>query len=678
MKKHFLKLSASIIVSAIVLSCSNDKPGKSGSDKAIDLNNMDLSVNPGDDFYEFAVGGWSKRTSIPADQSSIWIGNETVKKREQELLTYFNDFCSKHNLKVGSIEEKLGYFYCTGIDSVKRENEGLNMLKPVFDKINNVRSYEDVQDLNSYFLTLDIPVFFYFYAATDAKNSQINIANVWQKGTCLPDLSPYFQSDSGSKKILDDYESYISRLFELTNEQSSKAKENAKVVIKIENRFAKAFDFQRDTSNKKSIEKLNELTPDFNWSQMTRKIGYPSISEMNILQEDFIKQMGNILKSFTIEEWKIYFKYNLLHNMAPYLNSGFYSAFFDFNVRKLNGVEQQKDLKGQVYSSMKYLLSSALGQIYVRKFFPEESRIKISEMIANIKSACLERIEKLEWMSTETKAEAIAKLQNMKFQIGHPDVWPDFTGLNFTNNSFVENILIFQQFNFKQNMDKIGKPVDPNEWRISVMEPMAYNTASKNEIGFCAGLLFPPEFYADSDDAVNYGAIGSIIGHEIIHFFDNEGKMYDRNGNLKNWWTADDTREYKKRTQVLVDQFNKMYVLDTIQINGAQTLDENIAELGGLAIAYEAYKKSLVGKPEPEKIDGYTDEQRFFIAYAMKDGVKIRDEALVNWVKTNSHSPDRIKINGALFNLNEFYDAFPMITKKNKLYIEKSERAVIF
>ena len=230
-------------------------------------------------------------------------------------------------------------------------------------------------------------------------------------------------------------------------------------------------------------------------------------------------------------------------------------------------------------------------------------------MIANIKSACLERIEKLEWMSTVTKAEAIAKLQNMKFQIGHPDVWPDFTGLKFKNNSFVENILIFQQFNFKQNMEKVGKKVDPYEWRISVMEPMAYNTASKNEIGFCAGLLFPPEFYEDGDDAVNYGAIGSIIGHEIIHFFDNEGKMYDRNGNLKNWWTARDSEEYKKKTQVLVDQFNKMTVLDSLHINGVQTLDENIAELGGLAIAYDAYKKSLAGKPEPEKIDGFTEEK---------------------------------------------------------------------
>jgi putative endopeptidase len=677
MKRQFLKPYVLIII-FLLQSCVNQKPAHLVNEEAIDIRNMDTSVNPGDDFYEYAIGGWRKRSSIPADKSSVWIGDETVNRRDNELISYFNDFCSRQNFEKGSIDEKLGNFYCTGIDSARREAEGMNLLKPVLDKINSAKNYEDIQLLNAYFVTLDIPVFFYFYAAPDAENSQINIANVWQKGTCLPNIGAYLKEDNESKKLLYDYSGYIYRLFELAGEESIKAQQNAQVIISLEKEFAKAKDFQRDTSNKIGIEILNRMTPDFSWTLLTSSIGYPSIQEVNILHPGFIRQIGSILKSFSIEDWKVYFKYNLLHNMAPYLNSGFSAAYFDFNVRKLSGVHQQKELKGQVYSSMKSLLSSALGQIYVRKFFPEESKIRISEMIANIKAACLERIEKLDWMSPETKSEAIAKLENMKFQIGHPDVWPDFTGLKFKNNSFVENVLIFRQFNFKQNMDKVGRQVDPYEWRISVMEPMAYNTASKNEIGFCAGLLFPPEFYEDGDDAVNYGAIGSIIGHEIIHFFDNEGKMYDRNGNLKNWWTAEDTEEYNKRTRVLVDQFNKMCVLDTLHINGTQTLDENIAELGGLAIAYDAYKKSLTGKPEPEKIDGLTDDQRFFIAYAMKDGVNIRDEALVNRVRSDSHSPDRIKINGALFNMDEFYDAFPMITENNRLYINKKERAIIF
>lgn len=674
LKKHFLL----ILVFSFLLACTNEKLSQSVSERAIDINNMDTSIHPGDDFYQYAVGGWLKNTTIPSDKSSIWIGEETVKKREDELIRYFNDFCSQQNFKEGSLEESLGNFYCTGIDSSKREAEGLNLLKPIIDKINSARTYDDIPALTGYFMTLDIPVFFYFYAAADAKNSQLNIANVWQKGTCLANIGAYLRGDNESRRILGDYSSYISKLFEAASEQPSKSKQNAELIIRMESEFAKAFDFQRDSSNKLSIESLNRMTPDFDWNVLISNAGYPSIQEINILHPGFIKQMNSVVKSFSVEEWKTYFTYNLLHNMAPFLNSAFRETYFDFNSRKLSGVQQQKDLKGQVYSTMRYMLSYPLGQIYVQKFFPAESRIKITEMITNIKAACLERIEKLDWMSAETKVEAIAKLENMKFQIGHPDVWPEFTDLKLNSSSFLENIILFSQFNFKQNMDKVGKPVDPNEWRISVMEPMAYNTASKNEIGFCAGLIFPPEFYENGDDAVNYGAIGSVIGHEIIHFFDNEGKMYDRNGNLKNWWTAKDSEEYKKKTQVLIDQFNKMTVLDSIHINGARTLDENIAELGGLSIAYQAYKRSLLGKPESENIDGFTDDQRFFIAYALKDGVKWRDEALKNWVRSDSHAPDRIKINGALFNLDEFYEAFPQITNENKLYLDKNERAIIF
>lgn len=646
--------------------------------KAIDINNMDTTINPGDDFFTYAVGGWQKKTIIPPDKSSIWIGNETVEGRKSELISYFSNSCFQKNFEAGSIQQKLSDFYCSGIDLASREAEGLKALKPFYDKIENTKTYEDIQVLNAYFQTFNIPVFFYFYAATDATNSQINIANIWQKGTCLQYLNAYLNDDDKSRKLLDDYENYISKMFELSGEQTSEAKTYARIIIEIEKQFAENHDSQNNSTNKISIEKLNQLTPDFKWTLFLENVGYPSIQEINILHPGFINELNTVLKAFSVDEWKVYFRWNLIHNMAPYLNSEFRTAFFVFNIKKFSGVEQQKTLKEQIYSSMKYLLRDAIGQVYVQKFFPKETRIKISEMISNIKSACLDRIEKLQWMSSETKLEAVLKLQNMKFQIGHPDVWPDFTDLKLNTESYAENFLNVQKFNFKQNLDKVGKPVEPYEWRISVMEPMAYNTASKNEIGFCAGLIFPPEYYQNGDDAVNYGAIGSVIGHEIIHFFDNEGKMYDRNGNMRNWWTEKDTEEFNKRTQVLVEQFNKMQVLDSFYINGKQTLDENIAELGGLAIAYDAYKKSLIGKPEPEKIDGFTGDQRFFIAYAMKDGENIREAALINWVKTNSHSPQKIKINGTLFNLDEFYDAFPMITPKNKLYINKNNRAVIF
>lgn len=666
------------IIILLIFGITNFNLSQSGLNKAIDLRNMDTTINPGDDFYAYVVGGWQKNTPVPPDKSSIWIGNETVENRKKELISYFDNLCIQKNFETGSIQQKLSNFYCSGIDSAGRESEGLKVLKPFYDKIENAGNYEDVQVLNAYFQTFNIPVFFYFYAATDAASSQVNIANIWQKGTCLPYINAYLNDDYKSVKLLEDYQNYISEMFVLSGEQSGSAKINAETIIKIEKRFADIHVSQNNSSNKISIEKLNQLTPGFNWNLFLKYVCYPSIQEINILHPGFIKELNSILKAFSVDEWKTYFRWNLIHNMAPYLNSEFRTAFFEFNVKKFTGVEQQKTLKEQVYSTMKNLLRDALGQIYVQKFFPKEARIKITEMISNIKSTCLERIEKLQWMSSETKSEAVSKLQNMKFQIGHPDVWPDFTDLNTNSESYAENFLNVQKFNFKQNMNKIQKPVDPYEWRISVMEPMAYNTASKNEIGFCAGLIFPPEYYPDGDDAVNYGAIGSIIGHEIIHFFDNEGKMYDRNGNLKNWWTAKDTEEFNLRTQVLVEHFNKMSVLDSFYVNGNQTLDENIAELGGLAIAYDAYKKSLIGKPEPEKIDNFTGYQRFFIAYAMKDGENIRDAALIEWVKTNSHSPQKIKINGTLFNMDEFYEAFPMITPKNKLYLKKDDRAVIF
>lgn len=673
-KKHF----SYILIVLFFFGYQNINLSQSNFKKAIDLNNMDISINPGDDFFAYVVGGWQKNTPIPPDKSSIWIGNETVEKRKQELINYFDNACVQNNFAEGSIQQKLSKFYCSGIDSAGREAEGIKVLKPFYDKIENTMTYEDVQILNAYFQTFNIPVFFYFYAATDPNNSQVNIANIWQKGTCLPNIEPFLNDDYKSKKLLEDYENYISVLFELSGVQPSAAKANARLIIKIEKRFAEAYDSQNNSSNKINIEKLQQLQPGFNWDLFLKNVGYTSIQEINILHPGFVKVLTNILKTFSVDEWKTYFRWNLINNMAPYLNYEFRNAFFEFNIKKFSGVEQQRTLKEQVYNAMKYLLRDALGQIYVQKFFPVETRIKISEMISNIKSACLERIEKLKWMCSETKTEAVSKLQNMKFQIGHPDVWPDFTDLIIDTESYAGNFINVQKFNFKQNLDKVGKPVDQYEWRISVMEPMAYNTAFKNEIGFCAGLIFPPEYYQNADDAVNYGAIGSVIGHEIIHFFDNEGKMYDKNGNLKNWWTAKDTEEFNKRTKVLVEQFNKMCVLDSFYVNGNQTLDENIAELGGLAIAYDAYKKSLAGKPEPEMIDGFTNVQRFFIAYAMKDGENIRDAALINWVRTNSHAPQKIKINGTLFNLDEFYDAFPMITPKNKLYINKNDRAVIF
>jgi len=673
---------AGIIAVTMIVGCGPKKNGTTNEDTAINIANMDTTIRPGDDFYLYANGNWMKNNPIPADNSR-WGAFETLMEENyKQLQTIMDEAATAKDVKPGSVQQKIGDFFATGMDSTKIERAGIKAIQPELDKISAVKTPLDVQRHIAYMQASGMSTLFYFYAAQDEKNSNAIIANFHQGGLGLADRDYYLATDDRSKEIRGEYVKHIAKMFELTGETKEKAANIATQIMQLETQLAKASSTRLELRdpianyNKTNLEGLKKMVPQYDWTAYFQTLGLPKNDEINVGQVKFMSETGKMITKIPVEQWKTYFKWNLLCTAAPYLSDAFVKENFAFTGTVLRGVTEMKPRWKRVLNETSGSLGEAVGQLYVEKYFPAKAKQRMVELCGNLKAALKDRIQNLKWMSDVTKKEAILKLEKINVKVGYPDKWIDYTSLKIAKNSYFENVSNASRFSFAREMAKIGKPVDRAEWGMTPQTINAYYSPNMNEIVFPAGILQPPFFFMNADDAINYGAIGAIIGHEMTHGFDDQGRQYDKEGNLRDWWTKEDAVNFEKQTKVLVFQYDNFKILDSLHVDGKLTIGENIADIGGVTVAYAALQKANQGK-ETKVIDGFTPEQRFFLSYAQVWRGNVRDKELMSRLKEDVHSPAVARVNGIVYNIPEFYKAFPVLAT-DKRFKPVADRAVIW
>ncbi len=634
-------LLISIIVVCAVLTISAGSATKSAADTSwgFSLTNLDRSCKPCDDFYEFAMGGWMKANTIPAEYST-W-GSFTV-LRDKNLGGMRTILESAANSKAapGSNEQKIGDFYSSCMDTAAVDAAGS---KPLAAHLATIEAIQDRKGLDSEVARLhrqENNVAFGFGATPDFKNSSQMIAMAHQGGLGMPDRDYYLRDDAKSKQLREGYLQHVAKMFELSGDTPDKAAAEASTVMVLETSLAKASRTRvelRDPEknyNKMTLAELKKLTPDWSWEGYMQAVGSPSVSEINIGQPDFFK-----------------------HNAAPALSEAFVQENFNFYGKQLSGTTELQPRWKRCAQSTNQDLGEALGEVYVQKYFPPQAKARAKEMVINLIAALRSDIPTLSWMGPETKKQALAKLEAFNVKIGYPDKWRDYSKLAIDRGAYLGNVRRSQEFEENRDLAKIGKPVDRSEWGMTPPTVNAYYSSTFNEIVFPAGILQPPFYDPNADDAVNYGGMGAVIGHEISHGFDDRGSQFDGQGNLRNWWTPDDRKNFDERAQCIVDQFNNYEVEPGLHQNGKLVLGESIGDLGGLTIAYAAYEKSIEGK-RPKDVDGFTPEQRFFLGWAQVWGSNQRMEAARLQTNTDPHPLARFRGNGPISNLEVFAKAF--------------------
>jgi putative endopeptidase len=658
------------------LSCRQEAP----KSKVIDLADMDKSISPAADFDNYANGGWKKRFPIPDEKSrfgSFDLLADTGEIQVQKLVT---EIATKKQ-EPGSIALKIADFYNTGMDTTKIEANGVASVQPLFDQISTIQNKDDVMKVVADLHTKGIRPMYSLFSDADQKNSEMVVAYLYQGGLGMPDRDYYMKDDNKSKEIQDAYLVHLKKMFMLIGTDEPTSTTDAAIVYKLEKRLASASMTkleQRDPNkmyNKMNLEGLQKISPDINWTLHFQKIGLQNPGDFIVGQPTFVSELSKMLKDVSVDDWKVYLKWQVLNSTEAYLPVAFVNQNFDFYGKTLSGQMSQRPRWKRVQGATESALSEAIGQLYVEKYFPAEAKKRMLDLVGNLKISLGERIKKLAWMSNETKAKALEKLDAINVKIGYPDKWRDYSALEVSTDSYLANVLRARQFDYNFMIGKVNKPVDRTEWQMPPQMVNAYYNPSMNEIVFPAAILQPPFFYVDGDDAVNYGAIGVVIGHEMTHGFDDQGRLYDKVGNLTDWWTAEDAKLFGERTKVLASQFNNFTVIDTMKANGELSLGENIADLGGLNIAYNAMKKAATGNEKP--IDGFTPDQRFFLAYAHLWAQNIRDKEIVRRTKEDVHSLGRFRVLGPLRNLPEFHQAFD-VKEGDYMYLKEADRAVIW
>ncbi len=603
-------------------------------------------------------------------------------ENEKQLKELVDDLLDSKTKKKG-IEEKIATFYRTGMDSSAIEKSGISVLSDELKIINKIKTKEDIEKSIAHLHQFGITPGFQLYGAADDRNSSMTITQLHQGGLGLPDRDYYLSKNDRFVKIREKYIEHIAKIFVLAGEEADKANADAETVFNLEKRLAEVSKDRLDLRdpiknyNKVTVEKLGNLAPEFNWKGYFGSIGLGSVKVLIVGQPDFISGFCKVLANESVDNWKTYLKWNLLNETASYLNSDFVNQNFEFYGKVLSGTPEMKPRWKRVMNTTSGYLGEAVGQIYVKKYFPPEAKERMLKLVENLRLALGDRIRNLSWMSEGTKENALEKLDAITVKIGYPDKWKDYSSLDVKNDAYVLNVLRAAKFHFEDMISKIDKPVDKTEWHMPPQIVNAYYNPTQNEIVFPAGILQPPFFYFDADDAVNYGAIGVVIGHEMTHGFDDQGRLYDKDGNLNTWWTDEDSKLFKERTQVLVQQFNQFVVLDTVKANGEYTLGENIADLGGINVSYTAFLKTNQGKGLNKKIDGFTAAQRFFLSYAHLWGQNIRDKEILRRTQEDVHSLGHFRVIGPLRNVNAFYEAFD-IKPGDYMYLPDDEKAIIW
>jgi putative endopeptidase len=643
------------------------KPQPEKNPPPLDASNMDTSTKPQDDFFMYANGGWIKRTQIPPEYSRWGSFNQLIENNNDAL----------HNIaeKAEGIQidprlapetEKVSNYYASGMDEKTIEAMRTKPLDDEFKRIEAIKDRNGLLKEIAHLHGIGIGVLFGFGSGQDDKDSTHEIAQAVQGGLGMPDRDYYTKTDEASKKLRDQYVEHVAKMLTLLGEPAGTATENAKKILALETKLAEASRTRvqlRDPEknyNKMSVRELQELTPNWNWSDYFNDISLLEPGSINVRQPDFFKAADEVFKSAPLNDWKAYLRWHLINAAAEDLSKDFVDEDFTFNERVLRGTEKIKPRWKRVIASTDDAIGEALGKLYVAFYFPPEAKARALELVNNLKEALADRIKTLDWMDEPTKQEALKKLAAMGVKIGYPDKWLDYSLLSVDRGPFVLNAIRAAKFETTRDLNKIGKRVDPTEWGMTPPTVNAYYNPNRNEIVFPAGILQPPFFYANADDAVNYGGIGAVIGHEMTHGFDDQGRQFDAAGNLRDWWTPESAAKFKERSQAIVKQYNEYEPLAGLHVNGELTQGENIADLGGVKLAYAALQKALDKHPEErnKKIDGLTPEQRFFLSFATIWKSKQRDEDLKLRLNTDPHSPARYRVNGPLSNLTEFQKAF--------------------
>lgn len=672
-----------LLAAGVVAFASCDSPkGEASVVKAIDTANLDTTVAPSADFYEYACGGWKKNNPIKPEYARYGVMDMLLENNQEQLKGLIEELSSKPQAS-GSVEQKIGMLFAMGMDSVKRNEDGFSPIKEEFESIKNLATKADVSRMVAKMHREGISPFFSIYVGADDKNSSMNIVHLYQSGISLGDRDYYLMDDEASVKLRKAYESYINRLFTLSGSSPEQADAAVAAVMKIEKALA-TISYSREqlrdshkNYNKVSLDELSAIKTPVDWKIYFETIGLGNLRELNAGQIDFYRGMDAALGSTTIDEQKYYLEYNLLDASASYLSDDFYAAKFDFFGKTLSGMQEVQPRWKRSLNLVNGALGEAVGKMYVERYFPASSKEKMLKLVGDLRNALGERINALEWMSDETKVKAQEKLATFTVKIGYPDKWRDYSGLDIKGDSYWANVRRSNIFDMEYMLTDVDKPVDKSRWYMSPQTVNAYYNPNTNEICFPAAILQPPFFNPDADDAVNYGAIGVVIGHEMTHGFDDSGRSYDKDGNLVDWWSEDDSKRFNELADVLVAQYDNIVVIDTMHANGRFTLGENIADQGGLLIAHQAYRNSLNGKPAPEPIDGFTDEQRFYLGYAALWGQNIRPEEIRRRTMMDPHSLGKWRVNGALRNIDDFYAAFG-INEGDPMFMDPKERVNIW
>jgi putative endopeptidase len=635
---------------------------------SLDVSSMDKSVDPCVDLYRYSCGGWQKKNPIPPDQTS-W---SVYGKLYQDNLIFLHGMleqAARRDAQRNAVTQQIGDFYAACMDDAAVEKRGLTAIQPELDAIVQIKSAKELTPLVARLQLIydrysyNTSLLFSAGSTQDPDDSERVIADVDQGGLAMPDRDYYIKDDAKSKETRERYLQHVQRVFELIGDGPAAAKRNAETVMRLETAMAKAsltLVERRDPHklvHKMKVADLIQLAPNFDWPAYYHDMQYPEISILNVDAPEFIKELNALLTSESIESWKSYLRFHVADTSSPYLSSKFVEENFDFYRKYLRGAEEIQPRWKRCVQYVNYDLSEALGQVYVAKVFSPELKQSTLDMVRRIEDAMGARIKALDWMSPETKQQALTKLAGIRNKIGYPDHWRDYSSVKIVRDDFAGNVERAHQFESHRQINKIGKPVDHGEWDISAPTVDAYFNPQMNDINFPAGVLQPPLYDPKVDDAPNYGDTGGTIGHELTHGFDDEGSQFDAKGNLKNWWTKEDREKFDARTKCVEDQYSGYVAVDEVHVNGKLTLGENVADLGGEILAYVAWKDATKDK-KLQLIDGLTPEQRFFVGFAQWDCANERPEDLRVRAMTDPHSPARFRINGVVVNMPEFAEAF--------------------
>lgn len=649
----------------------------------LDRNDMDLSIKPCTNFFDYAGGNWRKSHPIPAEYSRYGSFEVLIENNERQLHDLIEQL-AKESHPAGSLEQKIGDLYNLAMDSTRRNREGWTPIKGQLEQVAAVKTLKDLTILSGQLGRYGVESYFGIGVGSDMKDSKMNIVGIQQGGLSLGNRDYYLENDEATQKIREAYKQYIVKMFRLVGDDEATAQKKMEAVFNIEMRIAKASKSMvelRDPEanyHKMTFNQLLNDYPGIDWSTLLLCSGFPAISYVDMGQPENIREIEKLMADTPIEDQKAYMAFKVIENASGQLSDDFRNATFDFYGRVMSGTTQDRARWKRAIGAVQGVLGEAVGKMYVEKYFPASSKERMIQLVRNLQKSLGERIKEQKWMSKETQEKALEKLNTFYVKIGYPDTWMDYSGLTIDpSKSYFENLCQASAFITDYYIQKdVNKPVDRTRWQMTPQTINAYYNPTTNEICFPAGILQPPFFNPEADDAANYGAIGVVIGHEMTHGFDDQGSQFDKDGNLKNWWTEADRKNFEARTKVMADFFSKIEVLPGLYANGQLTLGENIADHGGLNIAFQAFKEATAANPLPEK-DGFTPEQRFFLAYAKVWIDNIRDEEIRNRTKNDPHSLGRWRVNGALPHIDAWYKAFN-IGKKDPLYVPAKQRVDVW